>query len=171
MRLLIFLVIRDQNKTFKKISCTSIEDSLLENSLLFSSKFIGISTKCQNLWMWFGWLCVTIGVETFYLVVILVFMLYTMVLKWIKSEMVGSGGGTLLSGITQLFSFHATTAAPKKTIFAMHTHISSRYNIWSLTLTSKVTGGHWRSLEVKRGSMQKNRLIILLARNLPYILM
>ena len=40
------------------------------------------------------------------------------------------------------------TRANRTKFFGIHTHISSRLKIKPLTLTSKVIGGHWRSLEV-----------------------
>ena len=54
----------------------------------------------------------------------------------------------------RVFSYYSSTTAPRKVILDMHTHISPSYNNWSLTLTSKVTGGH---LEVIRG--QKGQYI------------
>ena len=49
------------------------------------------------------------------------------------------------------FSYCTSKTSSKTLIFGMHTHISPRYNIWSLTL--KATIGHWKSSEVKKSSV------------------
>ena len=48
-------------------------------------------------------------------------------------------------------SYRSSTTAPKK-YFGMHTLINPRYNICYLTLTLRVTTGHWRSLDVNNDS-------------------
>ena len=51
----------------------------------------------------------------------------------------------------RFFSYYSSTMAPRKMILDMHTHISPSYNNWSLTLTSKVTGGHWEVIRGQKG--------------------
>ena len=70
----------------------------------------------------------------------------------------------------RFFSYYSSTMAPRKMILDMHTHISPSYNNWSLTLTSKVTGGHWEVIRGQKGQYIYFLLIILLTRVLPYIL-
>ena len=51
----------------------------------------------------------------------------------------------------RFFSYYSSMTIPRKVILDMHTHISPSYNNWSLTLTSKVTWGHWEVIRGQKG--------------------